>query len=974
MPYTAFISYSHTADSTLAIAVQSALHRFAKPWYKLRAVHIFRDQTNLAVNPALWSSIRDALDQSSFFILFASPEAAASQWVAQEADYWIRKNGPSHMLIVLTGGTLQWNHTDACFAPESTNALPAALLRSFPEEPLFIDLRWVRNSGVRLRMREPRFHEAVLQLASTLHNRPKDELDGADIRLRRHTRLIGASGLLAILLIALFAWRQSSRKDEETIRNLAHDIALSSTKVLAEGPDRVRESALLAIESNRLSPSFEGNQALRSAASLLPAGVQFDLSRGSDPSERVRDMAFSPDGGRVAVARDDGSTQIFDVVNRKSLAHFAPAEPVGPTMEVPSDLKDASLDNNSAVSVAFDDTGSLLAAAARNGVVRIWSLPAGEELLVILHDAPFSQVAFRPKSDRGVSQEASHRGDQVLTASDDGHVRVIDLVSRTIAADWKCPPRVVSAAFGPDGKVVAALSSGGDVCIFDVTTPTRVRRLRGGEAGFKLAFSGDGKRLAAATGDFAFVWDVGSGRELLKATHAASSETLTPRKWIVDVAISADGKFLTYAARGDSLVRLWNIDTQRQILELPHDNSVAAVAFNRDGTRLGTGSHDGTARVWELPSGREVERSPHGEGSEVVTFSPDGKRFAAGGMDGSVSVSESNRTDRPFSFELPGAVGSVAFSPDGRRLAIGAISERHFPLVRVAQIDGKILSDIEIKDSTFVDSLFFIDSNQMIAKSGNRLFSIDVEHSSATHLPDLPGEERVDPSGRVFAVQRDGLIRIYALPDFQQIASLNDPVSDDRRSNLLRSAGEGKLLAFEARKPPREFAVDIWSVAGKARVSHVLLPADLTKVALDSTGRVLFTAQHENLQAWEIPSGKQRFQITASGDIDPIIPDPSSAAVATLSGGRLTVWDAHTGAPLSQLPGANSHTAAFSPDGRWLIAGYDDHSAALWLWRTKDLQDQACARLTHNFSHEEWSRWFPEQTYRQTCPNLPAVQ
>jgi WD40 repeat protein len=968
MPYSAFISYSHTADSTLATALQSALHRFAKPWYKLRAVHIFRDQTNLAVNPALWSSIRDALDQSSFFILIASPEAAASQWVAQEADYWIHKNGPSHMLIVLTGGTLQWNRSEGCFTPESTSALPAALLRSFPEEPLFIDLRWARDSGVRLSMGEPRFHEAVLQLASTLHNRPKDELDGEDVRMRRRARLTAASGLMALLLIALFAWRQTHGKEEETILNLSHDIALSSTKVLAEGPDRARESALLAIESNRLSPSFEGNQALRAAASLLPAGVQFDLSRGSDPSERVRDMAFSPDGGRVAVARDDGSTQIFDVVNRKSLAHFAPAEPVGPTMEVPSDIKDASLDNNAAVSLAFDQTGSLLAAAARNGVVRIWSFPGGKELLVLLHDAPFAQVAFRPKGKQGVSQE------QVLTASDDGHVRVIDIASRTIVADLKCPSGVVSASFSPDGSVVAALSSGGDVSIFDVTTGRLLRTLRGGETGFKLAFSGDGQRLAASTGDFAFVWDVGSGRELLKATHAASSETLTPQQWIVDVAISADGKFLTYAASGDSLVRLWNIDTGRQILELKHDKSVAAVAFNKDGTRLGSGSHDGTARVWELPSGRELERSPHGEGSEVVTFSADGKRFAAGGMDGSVSVSESSRADRPFSFELPGPVRSVAFSPDGRRFAIGAISARHHPLVRIVQIDSKVLSDIELKDSTVVDSLFFIDSNRMIAQWSNRLFSIDVEHSSATRLPDLPGEKRVDPSGRVFAVQRDGLIRLYALPDFQQIASLNDPVSDDRRSNLLRTADGGKLMAFEARKPPHEFAVDIWSVAGKARVSHVLLPADLTRVALDSTGKVLFTAQHENLQAWEIPSGKQRFQITASDDIDRIIPDPSSGAFATLSGGRLTVWDAHDGARLSQLPGANFHSAAFSPDGRWLIAGYDDRSAGLWLWRTKDLQDQACSRLTRNFSREEWARWFPKQTYRQTCPNLPAAR
>lgn len=53
MAYNAFISHSHTADGTLAAALQSALDSFAKHWYKLRALHLFRSQTNLAVNPAL---------------------------------------------------------------------------------------------------------------------------------------------------------------------------------------------------------------------------------------------------------------------------------------------------------------------------------------------------------------------------------------------------------------------------------------------------------------------------------------------------------------------------------------------------------------------------------------------------------------------------------------------------------------------------------------------------------------------------------------------------------------------------------------------------------------------------------------------------------------------------------------------------------------------------------------------------------
>src|SRR3954466_4783603 len=95
VPYNAFISYNHSTDSNLAAALQSALHRFAKPWYKLRALHIFRDQTNLGLNPALWSRVRGALVQSLFSLLLASPEAGISLWVAKEAEYWLGKNGSS---------------------------------------------------------------------------------------------------------------------------------------------------------------------------------------------------------------------------------------------------------------------------------------------------------------------------------------------------------------------------------------------------------------------------------------------------------------------------------------------------------------------------------------------------------------------------------------------------------------------------------------------------------------------------------------------------------------------------------------------------------------------------------------------------------------------------------------------------------------------------------------------------------------
>ena len=74
----AFVSYSHAVDGKLAPALQTGLQQFAKPWYRLRALRVFRDDANLSVTSSLWSDIRRALDSARFFILLASPGARAS--------------------------------------------------------------------------------------------------------------------------------------------------------------------------------------------------------------------------------------------------------------------------------------------------------------------------------------------------------------------------------------------------------------------------------------------------------------------------------------------------------------------------------------------------------------------------------------------------------------------------------------------------------------------------------------------------------------------------------------------------------------------------------------------------------------------------------------------------------------------------------------------------------------------------------
>src|ERR1041385_1289642 len=79
--YDAFISYSHASDRALAGSLQATLQRLGKPWYRRRALRLFRDDTSLSASPHLWPAIEEALQRSRFLILMASPDAANSAWV-----------------------------------------------------------------------------------------------------------------------------------------------------------------------------------------------------------------------------------------------------------------------------------------------------------------------------------------------------------------------------------------------------------------------------------------------------------------------------------------------------------------------------------------------------------------------------------------------------------------------------------------------------------------------------------------------------------------------------------------------------------------------------------------------------------------------------------------------------------------------------------------------------------------------------
>ncbi len=143
---------------------------------------------------------------------------------------------------------------------------------------------------------------------------------------------------------------------------------------------------------------------------------------------------------------------------------------------------------------------------------------------------------------------------------------------------------------------------------------------------------------------------------------------------VLCVSFSPDGTRIVTGS-WDGTAKVWDAQIGMPIIELKgHSGRVSSASFSSDGMRIVTASNDRTAKVWDARTGMPlVELKGHVGPVERASFNLDGTQIVTGSDDRTARVWDA-RTGRSR-LELNGhtaEVYSAAFSPDGTRIVTGS--------------------------------------------------------------------------------------------------------------------------------------------------------------------------------------------------------------------------------------------------------------------------------------------------------------
>lgn len=151
-----------------------------------------------------------------------------------------------------------------------------------------------------------------------------------------------------------------------------------------------------------------------------------------------------------------------------------------------------------------------------------------------------------------------------------------------------------------------------------------------------------------------------------------------PAGFIEAIAFSSDGRLVAAAGRRQTV--LWDVARRRVVRQFPYAVGGNSIAFSPDGHLLAIGLDSATTVLYDVPTGRRLALIPSNLGSTItdVSFSPDGTRLAVAGIGGVVNIVEVNTRTPVLTFQDRGITYATRFAPRAAVLATGDDSGQVF--------------------------------------------------------------------------------------------------------------------------------------------------------------------------------------------------------------------------------------------------------------------------------------------------------
>jgi WD40 repeat protein len=295
---------------------------------------------------------------------------------------------------------------------------------------------------------------------------------------------------------------------------------------------------------------------------------------------------------------------------------------------------------------------------------------------------------------------------------------------------YELPPVITAIAYSPNSKLLA-VSGFHEILLHKADGSGLEARLVGlSERVQSLAFSPDGKWLAATGGSpgrfgEVQVWDVAKKR--LKMSVPVTFDTVYGASW------SPDGTKIAFGC-ADNSVRAIDAATGKQVLfQGGHGDWVLGTVFSKDGSHLVSISRDRSMKLTEVGTERLVDNitsiTPGAlkGGLLAVDRYPGKDDLLIGGADGVPKLYQMYRTkprkigdDFNFirSFEpLPGRIFAAKFNADGTLIIVGS-SKDGAGEVRIYQsADSKLVAKLE-GESGAVYAVAFRPDGAEVASAG----------------------------------------------------------------------------------------------------------------------------------------------------------------------------------------------------------------------------------------------------------------